>query len=250
MPHPCAGSPVTGEEARVTFSVKAGATVTVNGYPGYTSYTFGDGTTTTETIADEKFVYTAEADVTITITPVDGNNYFYSIEISYSAEPETPVEPEITEWVLDATADLEALAKGDKADGDTQVAGTNDFFTIHFSANTKIDGSNKNFEDGYSASQRLNFGGKTVIGSTIKNALEFTTNGPVTVTVWWVKNGDSERPVEILNASGASIAQTTDNPASGTLTITTFDITEAGTYYLGGLTNNNYYFKVAVKVAE
>ena len=181
------------------------------------------------------------------------NNYYFKVAVKVadaSEEPETPVEPEITEWVLDATADLEALAKGDKADGDTQVAGTNGFFTIHYSANTRIDSSSKSFEDGYSASQRLNFGGKTVIGSTIKNALEFTTNGPVTVTVWWVKNGDSERPVEILDASGASIAKTTDNPASGTLTITTFEITEAGTYYLGGLTNNNYYFKVAVKVAE
>ena len=67
----------------LTFSVKAGATVTVNGYPSYTSYTFGDGTTTTEEITADQYVYTAASDVEIKITPVSGNNYFYSIVIAY-----------------------------------------------------------------------------------------------------------------------------------------------------------------------
>ena len=67
----------------LTFSVKAGATVTVNGYPSYTSYTFGDGNTTTAEITETEYVYTATEDVEITITPVSGNNYFYSIVILY-----------------------------------------------------------------------------------------------------------------------------------------------------------------------
>ena len=67
----------------ISFSVKAGATVTVNGYPGYTSYTFGDGTTTSDEINAELYVYTAESDVEITLTAVNGNNYFYSIIITY-----------------------------------------------------------------------------------------------------------------------------------------------------------------------
>ena len=149
--------------------------------------------------------------------------------------------------MFDATADLAACAKGDKADGETEVVGTDGFFTVHYSANTKVDSSKKNFDDGYSATQRLNFGGKTVIGGTIKNALEFTTDGPVTVTIWWVKNGDSARPVEILDASGNVVASDPGECASNTLCITTLEITEAGTYYLGGLTNNNYYFKVQVE---
>ena len=67
----------------LTFCVKAGATVTVNGYPSYTSYTFGDGTTTTAEITEATYTYTATEDVMITITPVSGNNYFYSIVITY-----------------------------------------------------------------------------------------------------------------------------------------------------------------------
>jgi hypothetical protein len=67
----------------LSFAVRAGAKVTVNGYPGYTSYTFSDGTTTSETITDQLYEYTAEKDCIITLTPVDKNNYFYSIDIAY-----------------------------------------------------------------------------------------------------------------------------------------------------------------------
>ena len=67
----------------LTISVLAGAKVTVNGYPGYTSYTLGDGTTTTEEITAETYEYIAAADCVITITPVSGNNYFYSIDVAY-----------------------------------------------------------------------------------------------------------------------------------------------------------------------
>ena len=66
-----------------TIAVKKGATLTVNGYPGYTSYTLGDGTATTEEITEKTYTYTAEANVVITITPVSGNNYFYSITVAY-----------------------------------------------------------------------------------------------------------------------------------------------------------------------
>ena len=236
-----------------SFALYAGGTLTINGFPGYTSYTLSDGTTTTDEIIAELYTYTATEDVTITITPVSGNNYFYSFSVTYPAggdvEEPTPDEPtEPVTYVFDATADLAACAKGDKADGETEVVGTDGFFTVHYSANTKVDSSKKSFDDGYSATQRLNFGGKTVIGGTIKNALEFTTDGPATITIWWVKNGDSARPVEILDASGAVVVSDPGECASGTISITTFEITEAGTYYLGGLTNNNYYFKVEVTV--
>ena len=67
----------------ISFAVRAGAKVTINGYPGYTSYTFGDGTTTSEEITDQLYEYVAEKDCIITITPVNGNNYFYSFNIAY-----------------------------------------------------------------------------------------------------------------------------------------------------------------------
>ncbi len=67
----------------ITIELKAGATLTVNGYPKFTNYTITDGTAAEETVTSETYTYTATADVTITITPVDGNNYFYSISVAY-----------------------------------------------------------------------------------------------------------------------------------------------------------------------
>ena len=71
------------KEGSFSFEVAAGAKVTINGYPSYTSYKLSDGTTTTEEITDTKYVYTAESACTITITPVSGNNYFYSFSVVY-----------------------------------------------------------------------------------------------------------------------------------------------------------------------
>ena len=88
-----------------------------------------------------------------------------------------PASAEEGVYILDATADLTAMAAGDKADGDIQEAGTDGDFTIDYSAKTKIDGSNKTFDDGYTASQRLNFGGASTF-DPMKNAVKFTTSAP------------------------------------------------------------------------
>ena len=238
-----------------SFDVFAGAVVTINGYPSYTSYTLGDGTMTTEEITAELYTYTATADVTITITPVSGNNYFYSFSVTYPAggdvEEPTPDEPteEPTEpvtYVFDATLNHEAMAEGAKADGDTATF-ADGFFTIHYSAKTKVDGSSKNFSDGYSASQRVNMGGKTAVGSTTKNAIEFTTEGPATITIWWVCGGDA-REIDIYDADGNIVYTTAESCVKNGLYITTIELAEGGTYYVGSSAGSNYYFKVEVTV--
>ncbi len=66
------------------FDVKAGATVAISSYSGYTSYTFSDGTTTSDTQTGTSYSYAAESDCTITITTVNSQNYLYSITITYS----------------------------------------------------------------------------------------------------------------------------------------------------------------------
>ncbi len=67
----------------VQFAVKAGAKVDVSSYSEYTSYTFSDGTTTSETQTGTSYSYTAESDCTIKITTVNASNYLYSITITY-----------------------------------------------------------------------------------------------------------------------------------------------------------------------
>lgn len=147
-----------------------------------------------------------------------------------------------TEFVFESK-DLTAFAAGTKADGDTEKVGTEDYFTLIYSAKTKVDSSSKSFVDGYAATQRVNFGGAA---STEKNAIKFTTNNAATVKVWWVEGGDDNRQIAILNASGTAVKTTDVTLAKNATCISTFELEEAGTYYLGGATNNNYFFKVVV----
>ena len=59
--------------------LKAGAAVTIHGYPGYTSYKLNGG----EEITAEWHTFIALEDTVLTVTPVNGNNYFYSIEVKF-----------------------------------------------------------------------------------------------------------------------------------------------------------------------
>ena len=101
-----------------------------------------------------------------------------------------------------SAAVAEAMAQGAKADGDVDKVGTDGFFALYYSAKTKIDGSNKTFDDAYSASQRINMGAVSSFSGTVKNAIEFTTDGPATVKVWWVCGGDG-RELQLAGADGA-----------------------------------------------
>ena len=75
------------KEGSITITLLAGAKLTVKGYSGYTDYTLSDGTAeyviNKDSADHTAHVYTAEADVTVTITPNSGNNYFYGIDITY-----------------------------------------------------------------------------------------------------------------------------------------------------------------------
>ncbi len=203
----------------ITLEVAENSKVTVTAYSSAENFTIA--------IADGVCTITATA-----------NDYLKAITI------ETVEEPKEATYVLDATADLTAFAKGDKTDGETEVIGG--FFTLHYSANTKIDSSNKTWEDGYSATQRINFGGKMQVGSTTKQCLEFTVTSGAVVKVWWVSGGD-DRPMTIWDGSKNVIAQDTTSVKDG-IYISTLVIPGAGTYYLGGDVNNNYIFKVEVTV--
>ena len=101
---------------------------------------------------------------------------------------------------------LTAFAAGAKADGDTESVG--DFFTIYYSAKTKVDTTkNKVWSDGYTVAEglRLNWGGTTSIGEVTKNAIEINVDGTATVKVWWVCGGDG-REIGIFDANGELVA--------------------------------------------
>ena len=207
----------------ITFNVFEGAVVSVSAYSS----------------ADNFTVVVANGVCTITAV---GNDYLNAITIA-----EAPAEPEEVTYVLDSTLDLPAIAQGDKADGQSDVI--NEFFTLHYSAKLKVDGSNKTFDDGYSATQRISFGGKSVIGDSIINAIEFTVEAGATVKVWWVSGGDG-RTIAIVDESGASIGAVGSDSVKNALYISELTITEAGKYYITVPDGSNYIFKVEVTTTK
>ncbi len=169
------------------------------------------------------------------------------VEYQEPVTPDTPVETTKTTYVLDA-ATFEKFDKGAKADYTTEVV--NDFFTIHWSANSKLDGSKKEYSDGYKTSLRFNFGGKTQIkpGET-KQCISFTTTGKTTVKIWYQSGEDGKRPVTLYDAEGNILEENDpkDNVKNDPYYYE-FQTVEAGTYYVGNSVNNNPIFKIEVVV--
>nr|WP_297707972.1 pectinesterase family protein [uncultured Butyrivibrio sp.] len=160
--------------------------------------------------------------------------------------PETPAENNDakTEFVLESSA-LDQVKKGDKKDGDSETAGTENYFTIIYSANSKVETCGaKSWEDDYSSTQRLSLGGKV---STAKNAVKFTTSAKATVKIWWVEGNTDNRQMTILDTTGKAVATAEGTFEKDKPYINTLTLEDAGTYYLGGDINNNYIFKIVVK---
>ena len=224
----------------ITIELLAGAKVTINGYPGYTSYKLNDG----EEITAETYEYVAATDETLTITPVSGNNYFYSIKVEYSEggaeEPDTPVE---TTHTFDAGV-LADCKKEDKADCETEVI---DIFTVHYGKNSVVESNVKTFEDEYTSTKRFTLGGKATPGASGKCCVEFTVTEKSTVKIWWVSGGDN-RLMTIFDANGNKLVAG-EASVKNALYIDSFTV-EAGTYFIGGDSGSNYIYKIEVETTK
>ena len=80
----------------------------------------------------------------------------------------------------------------------------------------------------------------------MKNFVSFKTEGTAKVKIYWVEGGDDNRQMAIFNTSGAVVTKTEVTAAKNETVVSTLELADAGTYYLGGLENNNYIFKVVV----
>lgn len=148
-------------------------------------------------------------------------------------------------FVLDATTDLENMAAKTKKDGESEKVGTDDYFTLYYAAKTKIDTSSKTFDDGYSATRRINLQVATSIKSdSVIGAIKFTATSRSTVKVWWVA-GEAGREVAIYDSTGKVKEKSSENLSKNALAISEFTV-DAGTYYLGNPDGSNYWFKVEV----
>lgn len=148
-------------------------------------------------------------------------------------------------YVLDA-AELATFGADTKKDGAEETAGTDKYFTIHYSAGTKVEAKEKEFTDGYKSVNRINFAGAV---KKTQNSISFTTTGKAKVNVYWGA-ADANREMAIINDSGKTIAVTEVKPAKDQLCCWEVTLEDAGTYYLGGSEKKNYIFRVEVTEGE
>ena len=145
-------------------------------------------------------------------------------------------------------SESEEFAKGTYADGEKQEY--DEVFTFYHGKDSRVDKSSKTFEDEFEGTKRFGFGGKfKKVDGAAGRALEINATGAGTVTIWWVSGG-AGRSVDLLDSGFNAIDSTgTEDIAAETLYITTFEISEAGVYYLTNVVNNNYWFKVEFTTA-
>ena len=148
-------------------------------------------------------------------------------------------------YVLDA-AELATFGADTKKDGAEETAGTDKYFTIHYSAGTKVEAKEKEFTDGYKSVNRINFAGAV---KKTQNSISFTTTGKAKVKVYWGA-ADANREMAIINDYGKKIAVTEVKPAKDQLCCWEVTLEDAGTYYLGGSEKKNYIFRVEVTEGE
>ena len=228
-PQKCACGETQGEALGHSYESVVTAPDCTNG--GYTTYTCACGDTYTDDATDALGHTFAEGTCSVC-----------------GAEDPDYVAPEVNDNVINFST-FEEYPKNTYTDGAEQIY--NDIFTFYHGASSRVDGSPKEFEDGFSATLRFGFGGKwKKVDGAPGRALQINAPFAGTITLWWVAGGDG-RSVDLLDSEYAVIATSgTEEVVSGGLYITTFEIPEAGVFYLTNMVDNNYWFKVEYVRAE
>ncbi|MBQ4537164.1 MAG: fibronectin type III domain-containing protein [Lachnospiraceae bacterium] len=187
---------------------------------------------------DKQYITTLTLDEagTYYLGTASSNNYIFGVKVVENVKAQT--------YVLDAD-DVPTFAAGAKTDGEEVAVGN---FTLVCSAKAKVEDGRTDgtFEDGFNATKRINFGGGA---SVEKNSIKFTTNMKAEVTIYWIGGKtEDKRQMAILNEAGEVVTKTAVTVTKDKQYITTLTLDEAGTYYLGTASSNNYIF--GVKVAE
>ena len=132
------------------------------------------------------------------------------------------------------------------------AAGTSDYFTVHCTSGKKytVDGNSKSI-DGMDFTKRLKFNGASGTFSS-ERFIEFEVEGTAHVKVYALSSSSSDntRKVVLYDSIGTNVGESTID--GKTIAAYEFDLTEAGTYYIGCEVNgiNIYYIEVVDTVTK
>ncbi len=138
---------------------------------------------------------------------------------------------------------------GEKNVGEHQREGTGKYFTLHYDKKSQVEfyGLKTPFEDMFVSDYALRFlgGVASITDSQVSNAIEFTTNGPAKVELWWI-SGAANRQMIVMDEKGTMVAQTAMAAESDQMMVSQLQLSEAGTYYIGNSPKVNYIYQVRV----
>ncbi len=112
-----------------------------------------------------------------------------------------------------------------------------------------IDDNKKTGDNGVEFTKRMKLGGA---GSAELRSISFTTGGAASVTVYAMSSSSGEdRPMLLVNADGVEIGRGTayGAPADNIIPAITYEVTEAGTYYLWSEKSGINVYAIEVKEA-
>jgi hypothetical protein len=117
---------------------------------------------------------------------------------------------------------------------------------VYTTSSLAIDSNNKSL-NGLSFTQRLKLNGT---GAINKNSLKFVVTGPATITVYAITSSSSalDRTLSLYDSTYTTALSTTGGIPNA-VTEYSFEVSEAGTYYLGGSAAINLYYITVVYTA-
>ncbi len=151
--------------------------------------------------------------------------------------------PVATKTVVFDPSSLSGTISTSKTCGEFTIVGTADkAVTVQGkSANFTINGIQ------YSVDAYLSMGGSASFGTT--RYISFTTTGKCSVTVVAKSSGSSDRAVGLVNSTAPKTNLATFD-AKTAISVTTAEISEAGTYYIGSTGSGLYIYYVLIEYFE
>ena len=142
-----------------------------------------------------------------------------------------------------------------------ETKGTKEFFTLLFLGKTSNGvaagsaisekSSELEFEDGYKSNRYFLTSGAA---KTNQASVKIVTKDKTTVTVWWQPGGTSDlnqRQLTVLNASGTAVYTSEyDSLSTEVGYVTSFELANAGTYYIGSAKSSINIYKIEVKYPD
>ena len=208
-----------------------------------------DETKTEETSSSQETTKATEATTKETQAPTKATEATTKETQAPTKATEATTQKPTTAAPTEAAGKKLVLNANDMTAGDINSSIYADGFKIISSADSmvSVDSNSKSY-NGKNFKQRIKLGGT---GTTTKRAIEFKTAGASTVTVYAMSSSSREaRKLQILDKDGKVVASSAELGGKN-LASATFNIKEAGEYYLAGVSGgvNVYYVEVSNGIA-